>query len=544
MEDKRIQISGNIVDVIEERIYPGTLTISGGTIVKITREDTVYPTYIIPGFIDSHVHIESSMLTPVEFGRIASVHGSVAAVCDPHEIANVLGIEGVRFMIENGKLSPFKFFFGAPSCVPATPFETSGARIGPDAIEELLRLDEVKLLSEVMNYPGVLSAEPEIMAKIRLAQKYNKRIDGHAPGLKGSMLEAYVNAGIQTDHETYEMDEALQKLKSGMKIQIREGSAARDFDVLHPIIDDYPDRCMFCSDDKHPDDLIKGHINDLVKRAVALGHDPMTVLKCACVTPVRHYGLEVGLLQEGDPADFVVVDDLDAFTVLKTYIGGQKVAQEGATLLEGVATGAVNVFNTNKKTPEEFHVPATSEVMNVIEAIDGQLITGRIHELPKVEGGYAVSDTHRDILKMTVVNRYEDAPPAVGFVKNFGLKKGAIATSVAHDSHNIVAVGVTDHEICEAVNMVIGNRGGLAVCSSGMRESIALPIAGLMSNEDAHTIAGKYARLDELAKKLGSPMSSPFLTLSFMALLVIPRLKLSDKGLFDAEQFSFIDLFS
>ena len=543
MEDSSVQISGNIVDVIQERIYPGTLTISGGTIVDITGEQGPYDTYIIPGFVDSHIHIESSMLTPVEFARVASVHGTVASVSDPHEIANVLGMEGVRFMIENGKLSPFKFFFGAPSCVPATPFETSGARIGPDAIEELLRLDEIKYLSEVMNYPGVLSQDREIMEKIGLAQKYHKRIDGHAPGLKDDMLSAYVNAGIQTDHETYELDEALQKLKRGMKIQIREGSAARDFDVLHPIIDEYGDDCMFCSDDKHPDDLIKGHINSLVKRAVAAGYDPMKVLKCACVNPVNHYRLEVGLLNKGDCADFVIVDNLQAFTILKTYIDGQQVAQEGRTLLAGVPVEAVNVFNTKKKTPEEFHVPATSEVMNIIEAVDGGLITGRIHAHPKVEEGRAVPDVSRDILKIAVVNRYEDAPPALGFVKNFGLKKGAIASSVAHDSHNIVAVGVTEKDICEAVNTVINNRGGLAVCSRGIRESLALPIAGLMSNEAAHKIAGQYALLDELAKKLGSRMSAPFLTLSFMALLVIPRLKLSDKGLFDAEKFTFTDLF-
>ncbi|HPJ93354.1 MAG TPA: adenine deaminase [Deltaproteobacteria bacterium] len=543
MEDSSVRISGNIVDVLGQRIYPGTVIISDGTIADIIHEQGPYKTYIIPGFIDSHIHIESSMLTPVEFARIATVHGTVACVSDPHEIANVLGMDGVKFMIENGELSPFKFFFGAPSCVPATPFETSGARIGPDEVEELLRLDEVKYLSEVMNYPGVLCADPEVMAKVELARKYNKCIDGHAPGLKDDMLKAYVNAGMQTDHETFALDEALQKLKNGMKIQIREGSAARDFDVLHPIIDEYPDLCMFCSDDKHPDDLLRGHINDLVKRAVALGHDLMAVLRCACVNPVRHYGLEVGLLRKGDPADFIVVEDLKSFAVYDTYIGGRKVAHEGRTLLEGVPVEAINVFRTNRKIPEDFHVPAASGMMNVIEAVDGQLITGRIHAQPEVEDGLAVSDTDRDILKMAVVNRYEDTSPAVAFVKNFGLKKGAIATSVAHDSHNIVAVGVTDRDICEAVNLVIGNRGGLAVCRNGVRESLALPIAGLMSNDEAHIVADKYALLDGLAHEFGCQMRSPFLTLSFMALLVIPSLKLSDKGLFDAEKFSFIDLF-
>ncbi|MBN2297253.1 MAG: adenine deaminase [Deltaproteobacteria bacterium] len=536
-------ISGNIVDVLHDRIYPGTLVISDGRIVDIIEENREYDTYIIPGFVDSHIHIESSMLTPAEFARIAVIHGTVAVVSDPHEIANVLGMDGVRYMIDNGRKSLLKFFFGAPSCVPATPFETSGAVIDSRAISELLSSDDVRYLSEVMNYPGVLSREPEVMAKIGIAKGLNKPIDGHAPGLRGDMLREYVGAGMQTDHETYELDEALEKLKLSMSVQIREGSAAKDFDALHRIIDRYSSLCMFCSDDKHPDDLIKGHINLLVKKAVALGHDPMAVLRCACVNPVLHYGLDVGLLQIGDCADLAVVDDLKAFTVIETWINGCKAACKGKTLLPQVAGDAPNVFNVSSKDVSQFRVPALSEEIHIIHAKDGQLITGSIRDRALVTDGCAVSDTSRDILKISVVNRYEDSRPAVGFVKGFGLVRGAIATSVAHDSHNIVAVGVTDRDICDAVNAVIENRGGLAAAHEGQVESLALRVAGLMSDEDAYKVAERYSLLDSLAGEFGSTMNAPFLTLSFMALLVIPSLKLSDKGLFDAERFTFTSLF-
>jgi adenine deaminase len=538
-----VNITGNIVDVINGCIYPGTLNISGGRIVDIIPGEKKYETYIIPGFIDSHIHIESSMLTPAEFARIAVVHGTVASVSDPHEIANVLGIRGVRYMIENASKSRFKFFFGAPSCVPATAFETSGAKLDLDAIDGLLKRDDIKYLSEVMNYPGVLAGEAGTMEKINLAKKYNKPIDGHAPGLKDEMLAKYVGAGIQTDHETYEIDEAFQKLKLGMKVQIREGSAAKDFDALHTVIGKYEDMCMFCSDDMHPDDLVKGHMNVLVHKALSFGHDLMAVLRCACVNPVKHYGLDVGLLRKGDFADFLIVDNLKDLRVLQTYINGQKVAQEGKTLLPRIQPETINIFNARKKYPEDFHIGAASDVMNIIVAADGQLITGRVQDRPKVIDGRAVSDTDRDILKMAVINRYQDTQPAVCFVKNFGLKKGAIASSIAHDSHNIVAVGVSDNDICDAVNEVIDNKGGLAVIHEGQKESLALPIAGLMSNEDVYAVAGKYSRIEKFAENLGCTLNAPLLTLSFMALLVIPRLKLSDKGLFDAEKFVFISVF-
>ncbi len=536
-------ISGNIVDVLNSEIYTGTLCISGGKVIDIVREDRLYKDYIIPGFIDAHIHIESSMLVPAEFARIAVIHGTVAAVADPHEIANVMGITGVDYMIQSGKTVPFKFYFGAPSCVPATGFETSGAILGPADVEDLLKRAEIKYLSEVMNYPGVINSDPIVMSKIALAKKYGKKIDGHAPGLNKEMFERYAAAGISSDHESCDKDEALMKIKLGTKILIREGSAARNFDALISLIEDYPDSCMFCTDDKHPDDLIKGHIDVMVKKALNAGFDLMTVLRCASVNPVLHYGLEGGLLRKGDPADFVVVNDLEDLNILKTYINGEPVAECGKTLLPEASPDIVNNFSAREKKPAAFAVKKAGEFINVIEAVEGQLITDSVKERPLVRKGCVVSDVERDILKIAVVNRYRQAPPSIGFVKNFGIRKGAIATSVAHDSHNIIAVGVEDGDICRAINLIIQNRGGISVVSGDCEEMLPLPIAGLMSNWDYARVAEKYSVLNSMAGTLGSGLLAPFITLSFMGLLVIPKLKLSDKGLFDGERFALTDLF-
>ncbi len=533
--------SGNIVDILNSRIYPGTLNIIEGRIADIA-EGGKYNTWIIPGFIDSHVHVESSLLPPSEFARLAAVHGTVAAVCDPHEIANVLGIEGVQFMIADGASVPFGFHFGAPSCVPATPFETAGASLGPAEVESLLQRKEVKFLAEMMNFPGVINGDPEVMRKIALARKYRKPLDGHAPGLRGEELRKYIAAGISTDHETFGYEEGEEKLKLGMKLLIREGSAAKDFTALSPLISRYPDHCMLCSDDLHPDDLISGHINEIIKKGLDLGIDIFTLLRCACLNPARHYGFEAGLLRSGDCADFVVVDGLDSLNVLATYIKGEPVAEGGRALLSPGTAAHPNRFNAGFKRPEDFAVKSGGAAINIIEAVDGRIVTGWAREEPKIMDGSLVSDTGRDILKLAVVNRYADAPPAVGFVRNFGLKKGAIASSVAHDSHNILAVGVTDGDICTAVNLVIEHRGGLASVGDDFREVLPLPVAGLMADGNGHAVAHMYSHLDRLAKGLGSKLSAPFMTLSFMALPVIPRLKLSDKGLFDAERFRFIDL--
>jgi len=534
------RISGNIVDVLNSRTYPGTLEIDRGKIRHIVRESRTFDRFIIPPLIDAHVHIESSMLVPSEFARLAVRHGTVATVSDPHEIANVMGVEGVDFMLANGNSVDFKFFFGAPSCVPATPFETAGHVLDAEMVASLLGREEIYYLSEMMNFPGVIGKDPDVMQKIEAARKVGKPIDGHAPGLTGWPLEDYVSAGITTDHEAYTREEAREKLALGMKILIREGSAAKNFDTLIDLIETYPDDCMLCSDDKHPDDLIHGHINELVKRALASGHDKMKVLRAASVNPVRHYGLDVGLLQMGDPADFVVIDGFDSLDVMETWIDGQKVAENGETLLPHIPVSPVNLFNTEQKEAVEFQVPYRGNKIAVIGALNGQLVTEHLRIVPTVRGGCAVADTDRDILKLAVVNRYANTPPAVGFIKNFGLKKGAMASSVAHDSHNIVAVGTSDEALARAVNLVIRNKGGLCAVSDDTERLLPLQVAGLMATEDGFSVARKYARLDAMTKALGATLDAPFMTLSFMSLLVIPSLKLSDKGLFDGEKFAFI----
>ncbi|MCX5811641.1 MAG: adenine deaminase [Proteobacteria bacterium] len=537
-----MKVSANIVDVLNSTIYPGMIDIQNGRIAAITRNNGSYDTFILPGFVDAHVHIESSMLVPSEFARLAVMHGTVATVSDPHEIANVLGMNGVRFMIENGKSVPFKFYFGASPCVPATVFETAGASLGQYEIETLLENNEIKYLSEMMNFPGVIGGDSDIMAKIGAAKKYGKPIDGHAPGLRGEPLKHYIGAGISTDHETFQYDEGEEKLSLGMKLLLREGSAAKNFDTLNHLITKYPEQCMLCSDDKHPDDLVAGHINELVKRAVIMGIDRMIILKCACVNPVLHYGLDVGLLRIGDDADFIEVDSLSSFNVLKTYIKGRIVAENGKPLLPHVAVNRINNFETGIHSSDEFAMKARGNKIRIIEAINHQVITGSVQAILKQKNGNVVPDIERDILKIAVVNRYKNLPPAIGLVKNFGLKIGAIASSVSHDSHNIVAVGVTDEDICNAINLVVECKGGLAVSYDNIREVLPLPIAGLMSDEDGFSVARQYSRIDRISKQLGSHLDAPFMTLSFMALLVIPKLKLSDMGLFDGERFEFVDV--
>lgn len=549
-------IIGKFVDIRQKKIYPAEVKVENGKIISIypidgTRPDihraTIqdYQNFILPGFIDAHVHIESSMLIPSEFAKLAVVHGTVATVSDPHEIANVCGMKGVEFMIENGKTVPFKFYFGAPSCVPATTFETAGATLDSKDVEALLQRDDIKYLSEMMNFPGVLNGDEEVMKKISAAHRLDKPVDGHAPGLRGELAAQYIAAGISTDHECFTKEEALDKLKYGMKIIIREGSAAKNFEALIDLLNDYPDEIMFCSDDKHPDSLVLGHINQLCARAIAKGIDLFKILQAACVNPVLHYKLNVGLLREGDPADFIVIKDLEKFEVVKTFINGELVAENGKSLVRSQESGIINNFSCLKKKVEDFSFPLTIDhsqfTIPVIEALDGQLITNKLSIEPKVLNGKIVSDLDKDILKIVVINRYNDAPAAKSFIKNFGLKKGAMASSVAHDSHNIVAVGVDDESICKAVNLVIEKKGGVSAVGNGKVMVLSLPIAGLMSNEDGYKVAEEYTAIDKMVKEeLGSTLSAPFMTLSFMALLVIPHLKLSDKGLFDGDQFCLI----
>ncbi|MEM5538270.1 adenine deaminase [Olleya sp. AS48] len=535
-------IQGQIVDIQNKRIFSGEITVDSGKIQSITEKEHDVKHYILPGFVDAHIHIESSMLVPSEFAKIAVKHGTVSTVSDPHEIANVLGAAGVEFMIKNGKKTPFKFNFGAPSCVPATTFESAGAVIDSDDIKTLMANPDIKYLAEMMNYPGVLFDDEEVLKKIAWAKHYNKPVDGHAPGLRGDDVTKYINAGISTDHECFTYDEALEKLQKGMKILIREGSAAKNFEALIDLLPEHYQNMMFCSDDKHPDDLLLNHINALCARAVAKDIDVFKVLQAACVNPVKHYNLEVGLLQKGDDADFIIVEDLKDFKTLQTYINGELVFDNGTSLIKHVDFENLNNFDTEIKTVEDFKVESTAKQIRVIEALEGQLVTNQLIEEATTQNGNLVSNTVTDVLKMTVVNRYKNDEPALAFIKNFGLKEGAIASSVGHDSHNIIAVGVSDEAICKAVNLIIENKGGICAVSDTDQKIVSLPVAGIMSDKNAETIGHAYAELDTFAKQLGTTLNAPYMTLSFMALLVIPSIKLSDKGLFDGGKFEFVEL--
>lgn len=537
-------ISGNIVDVVARTITKGEILIENGKIIEIKTAEDVDNQYIIPGFVDAHIHIESSMMLPAEFARYSVVHGTVACVCDPHEIANVCGVEGVDYMIENGKQSPMKFYFGAPSCVPSTHFETSGAVLDADAVEELLLRDDIHFLAEMMNFPGVIHNNKQVLLKLQAAQRIGKPVDGHAPEVSGADLEAYAAAGITTDHECMTIAEAEAKIALGMKVQIREGSAAKNFDDLLPLLSKYPDKIMFCSDDKHPDDLLKnGHIDSLVRRAVAKGYDVMDVLRICSLTPIEHYKLDVGLLQKGDDADFVVVNNLKDFKVKSTYIRGEEVSGNGVpTFPRYVPAKLINQFNAKKITVEQLNVMPTGERLKVIKVDDGQLFTRTGLKAPKIVDDNVISDIENDILKLVVYNRYQPSEPAIGFIKNIGLKRGALASTVSHDSHNIVAVGTSDEEIVSAINQIIDSKGGILACDGDRVCLLPLPVAGVMSDDEGSVIAQRYEEIDAMAKELGSTLQAPFMTVAFMSLLVIPELKLGDRGLFDGRNFKFVEL--
>ena len=536
-------VAGNIVDVVARTIRPGRIFIDQGKIERIDYESVAENHFIIPGFIDAHVHVESSMLVPSEFARLAVVHGSVASISDPHEIGNVLGKEGVRFMLDNGKLVPFKFYFGAPSCVPATAFETAGAVIDAQDIAEILTWDDVNYLAEMMNYPGVINRDPMVMEKINIARQLGKVIDGHLPGIGGEMAKQYAEAGISTDHECFGLQEALDKLQYGMKIIIREGSAAKNFEALWTLIDQFPDRVMFCSDDKHPNDLVVGHINHLAKRAIAKGCDLMNVLRMCSYNVINHYSMNVGLIQEQDSADFCIVKDLKDFEVIETYIDGKLVAANGESFIQREFVAPINHFDCFPIVTSQLLLKAESERIKAICVADGQLITKKQVFTLKTQNGFLQPDLKQDVLKMVVLNRYQVSEPAICFVHNFGLKEGAIASSVAHDSHNIIAVGTNDEDLKQAINLLIQEKGGVSLASGEKQHVLALPIAGIMSNQDGYQVAESYASIDLAAKQLGATLSAPYMTLSFCALLVIPELKLSDLGLFDGINFQFTSNF-
>jgi adenine deaminase len=544
---------GIIVDAISRRKFKGEIAVENGKIINIKEKEHDNEQYILPGLIDAHVHIESSMTVPSVFTRMVVSKGTVAVVSDPHEIANVMGEEGIEYMLEDSKKAPLKIFFGVPSCVPSTPFESAGAGLDAKAVDRLLARDDLYYLSEMMNFPGVIMEFPEVMAKLESAKKYGKNIDGHAPGLKGDDLEKYVGSGISTDHESFAYEEAVEKINFGMKILIREGSSARNFETLYRLIDDYPESVMLCTDDSHPDTLIyEGHIDKLLRRGQEKGLDIYNLIKAAVINPVEHYGLNVGLLREGDPADFIIVDDLKTFNVLKTFIDGNCVYDNGKVLFSVEKAPAKNVFNRGKISIEEvkLDVPASGnneepkKKIRVIVAQDGELITGQELTIPKIKNGNLVSDPARDILKMVVLSRYADDPVQIGFIKNIGLKKGAIASSIAHDSHNIIAVGATDEDIVRAVNRLVENKGGIVVGTADNLLDLPLEVSGLMSTLDGKEVAARYQQLNEEARKLGTLLMSPFMTLSFMSLLVIPELKLGDRGLFDVTKFEFVELFA
>jgi len=535
-------ISGQYVDILKKHIYPATITVHDGVIQSIESNIHAPLQYLVPGFIDAHVHIESSMLIPSAFAKLAVTHGTIGTISDPHEIANVCGMEGVQYMIDNGKKVAFHFFFGAPSCVPATIFETAGAAINSEEVSSLLNNPDIYYLSEMMNFPGVLFKDEEVMKKIAAAHKMGKPVDGHAPGLRGEDAKKYIEAGISTDHECFTLEEALDKLENGMKILIREGSAAKNFEALYELIEDHPSMVMLCSDDKHPDSLVEGHLNILCARAVAKGIDPLLVLRAACINPVDHYKLPTGKMQLGDAANFIVLEDLISFKVKQTYIKGELVAENGKSFIKEVKEKVINTFNAVSIQEKDIEIslneyPQENGLIAVIEANSGQLITNKLWLSPRLEEDKIISNTESDILKMVVYNRYYAAPPKIAFIKNFGFKNGAIASTVAHDSHNIIAVGVSDADIVRAINLVINEQGGISCVNENETKVMGLPVAGLMSLKDPYEVAALYTAIDSMSKSLGSSLDAPFMTLSFMALLVIPHLKLSDKGLFDADAF-------
>ena len=551
------EITGHLVDLDARAIRPATVRFADGVITDITppaKPLAAEAPLLLPGFVDAHVHVESSMLTPSRFAAAAVTHGTVATVSDPHEIANVLGVPGVRFMLDDAQTVPFKFCFGAPPCVPATVFETAGAKLGVAEVAALLDDPRIGYLAEVMNFPGVLGADPDLLAMIAAAQHRHKPVDGHAPGLRGDDAKKYFAAGITTDHECFTLDEALDKLAAHdhVKIQIRQGSAARNFDALFPLIDRFPGRIMFCSDDKHPDDFALGHINALCAAAVERGADLFNVLHAACAVPVEHYGLPVGQLRVGDPADFVELDNLEAFTARRTWIDGNTVAERGRACFDLPPINALNRFAANRVQPDDLQLaapPNSPENIRVIVAHDGQLITTQEHHAPTIRDGKLIADPSRDLLKIVVVNRYTPAPPAVAFIRGFGLQRGAIAGSVAHDSHNLLAVGTDDRALAAALNAVIETQGGLSIAQplgddadTFRTDVLPLPVAGLMSDQPLQQVAADYERLDAAARTLGTTLRSPYMTLGFMALLVIPALKLSDQGLFDGDAFQPVSL--
>jgi adenine deaminase len=537
-----MKIIGHLVDIYERNIYPASITVFNGKIKSVEKTLNAPEVYILPGLIDSHIHIESSMITPGAFALTAVRHGTIGVVSDPHEIANVMGISGVEFMINDAKKVPLKFWFGAPSCVPATQYETSGNKLDHSEVEKLLNLSEIKYLSEMMNFPGVIYNDKEVLEKLGIAKKLGKPIDGHAPGLSGDMLKKYVDSGISTDHECSTIEEAVEKISLGMKVLIREGSAARNLESLKDLFNTNPEMIMLCSDDLHPEMLQKRHINKLIAELICDGYDEFDVIRSATINPVKHYGLEAGLLRVGDQADFIVVESLRKMNVLETWIDGKNVFADDKTKFSYKPGRALNKFNCSPIVETDIRVINKYGNMRIIEAFEGELLTKEII-IASGKTQFVESDLTNDILKIVVKDRYNDSLPVTGFIKGFGLKNGAFASSVAHDSHNIIAVGTNDKDIAGAINEIVRLKGGLAVASKDNVNSLQLNIGGIMSTRSCEEIARDYEKLNDLVRSLGCSISSPFMTLAFMALLVIPELKIGDRGLFDVGKFELVPLF-
>lgn len=542
-------ISGRIVDLHNRRIFPGEVNVRDGVIVSISAKDKAEDRFILPGFVDSHVHIESSMLSPSRFAEMVVPRGTIAVVSDPHEIANVMGVPGVEFMISDGNTVPLKFFFGSPSSVPATCFESSGAVLDSEAVRLLLQREDIWFLSEVMNYPGVIHGDKDVLKKLEYANSLAKPIDGHAPGLSGADLEKYVSHNITTDHECSSLEEAEIKLSKGMKIQIREGSAARNFHALHSLFFKYPNQLMLCTDDSHPDEILnQGHIDRILRLGIGKYNiNLFDILRSATIIPVQHYKLPVGLLREGDPADFIVVDNLENFSLLESYIDGKKVFDRTKGNLFTVQPGlTINRFREQALDVNELKLsmPESKTSVRVIDVRDGELLSSQYLWKPELGAGVRLEGSIKDdIIKLVVLSRYSNQKPALGFVKNLGIKRGAIGSSVAHDSHNLIVAGVDDESIALVINELIKSGGGIAAFDGENLNLLPLAVGGLMSNERGEYVAAKYQELNQLAKNMGSSLKAPFMTLSFLSLLVIPELKLSDKGLFDVSKFSFVPLF-
>jgi adenine deaminase len=547
--------NARIVDVFSGEVKAGAVAIAGGRIAGIgdyAARTTIDlgGRYIAPGFIDSHVHIESAMTCVGEFARAVAVRGTTAVVADPHEIANVLGAAGVRHMLASAEHQPVRILFTLPSCVPATEMETAGARLTAADLEPFFAEPAVVGLGEMMNYPGVLAGDPEVLNKIAAARRHGKPVDGHAPGLAGKGLAAYVAAGIGSDHECTTAAEALEKLAAGMQIMIRQGTGARNLEALLPVVSERnARRLMWCTDDRHPHDLLtEGHIDSMVAAAVRAGLELVTAVRMATLNPAERFGLShLGAIAPGRQADLVVFSDPGCQRIEEVYVGGRPVAQDGRMVAGVPAPATVPVPPSMSLGSQalDFSVPAGGRQVRVIDLIPDQILTRHSLEPAPVEAGRLVSDPRRDLLKIAVVERHTGSGRiGLGMVRGFGLRQGALASSVAHDSHNILVVGVTDAEMRAAVAEVAAMGGGIAAAVGGRTAAkLPLPVAGLMSLEPMQAVSDAMDRLVQTAREFGSPLKEPFMALSFLALPVIPELKITDRGLVDVLQFQHVGLF-